>query len=378
METTLSAVRAEFPLLQTCTYLNSSSTGALPRGVEKVLQRYWETMCHWRDEQWDQWLPAMQAHADGLAALIGAPAGSVVLDSNLTTLLGRLGTCFDFRGERCRVVTTDTEFPTVPFLWKGFARYGAELVVVPSVNGRVDEDKLCAAIDERTLLVSISHASFQTGALVDVAKVARAAHAAGALIVVDAYQTVGSYTVDVGAMDVDFLLGGGHKWLCGSEYGFLYVRPSLVQTLQPAATGWLAGDAPFSFTLSKGYAADARRMRSGTPVPLPVLVSRPGLELLSRVGISTIRAHSLQCTERLMARADEEGLTVITPRAPEQRGGVVVLRFSGDGEVSKRLVSQNFICSYRGGLRMGPHFYTTLAEVDLFMDRLIAEARKAR
>ncbi|MDY7225835.1 aminotransferase class V-fold PLP-dependent enzyme [Hyalangium rubrum] len=373
----LSAVRAEFPLLQTCTYLNSSATGAMPRGVEAVLRRYWETMSTWRDEVWGDWLGAMQAHADGLANLLGAPAGSVALDSNLTTLLGRVGTCFDYRGERRRVVTTDMEFPTVPFLWKGFARYGAELVVVPSVNGRVDVDALCAAIDERTRLVSVSHASFQTGALLDVAKVARAAHAAGALIAVDAYQTVGAYPVDVGTLDVDFLLGGGHKWLCGSEYGFLYVRPSLTSSLEPAATGWLAGETPFTFLPAKAYAPDAQRMRAGTPVPLPVLLSRPGLELVSRVGMPTIRAHSLACTQRLIARADEAGLPVVTPRDEAHRGGVVVMRFPGDAEVSQRLVSRGFICSYRGGLRVGPHFYNTLSEVDGFMDALVAEARQS-
>ncbi|CAM3729912.1 aminotransferase class V-fold PLP-dependent enzyme [Corallococcus sp. ZKHCc1 1396] len=370
------ALRAEYPLLETCTYLNSNSTGAMPRAVEGVLAHYWTTMRTWRDAVWDGWLSQMQGYADAVADLIGAQPGSVALDLNLSAHLSRLGTCLDFSGERRRVVITDLEFPTVPFIWKGFARYGAELVVVPSRDGRVDEAALEAAIDERTRLVCVSHAAFATGALLDVARVAKAAHAAGALIATDAYQTVGAVPVDVRALDVDFLMGGAHKWLGGSEAAFLYVRPELLPTLKPASTGWLAGATPLAFQAPEDWAPDARRMMGGTPAPLMVLLSRPGLELLKGVGIHAVREHSLKLTSRLMARANEAGLRVVTPREPHQRGGVVALSFPGDARVMQRLVARGFICSHRGFLRVAPHFYNTPEEVEGFMDALIEEQRR--
>ncbi len=193
----LSAVRAEFPLLETCTYLNSNSTGAFPRGMDAVLQRYGQTLMRWRDEAWEQWWAEWLGYMDAIASFINAPPGSVVTDTNLTTLLGRLATCFDFKGERHRIVLTDLEFPTVPFMWRGFGRYGAETVVVPTENGRVDEERLCAAIDERTLLVSISHANFSTGAMVDLAQVVSPGAPVGAKVVADAYQSVGVVPLDV-------------------------------------------------------------------------------------------------------------------------------------------------------------------------------------
>lgn len=377
MDTTLSAVRAEFPLLGKVTYLNSNSTGAYPRGMEAVLQRYAQTLQNWRDEVWEGWWAEWIGYMDSVARFIGAPEGSVVTDTNLTTLLGRLATCFDYQGERRRVVTTDLEFPTIPFIWKAFGRYGAETVVVPSEGGRIHEERLCAAIDERTLLVSLTHASFSTGALVDLTPVVRRAHEVGALVVVDAYQSVGIVPMDVKALGVDFLLGGAHKWMCGSiESAFLYVRPDLLPTLRPAATGWVAGENPHSFQNQRDWAPTARRMASGTPAVLPSQLSQVGLNLLTAVGIPTIRAHSLRCTARVMERADEAGLTVVTPRQEERRGGVVSLRFPGDAEVTRRLVASGFICSYRGALRVAPHFYNTLEEVDRFMDALVAEARK--
>jgi kynureninase len=377
MDATLLAVRAEFPLLEKVTYLNSNSTGAFPRGMDAVLQRYGQTLRSWRDEAWEGWWADWLGYMDAVARFIGAPDGSVVTDTNLTTLLGRLATCFDFQGERRRVVTTDLEFPTVPFLWKGFGRYGAEAVVVPSEGGRMDEARLCAAIDERTLLVSVSHASFATGAMVDLAPVVKRAHAVGARVVVDAYQSVGAVPIDVSALGVDFLLGGAHKWMCGStESAFLYARPDLLPTLRPAATGWIAGENPLTFEPARDWAPTARRLASGTPAVLPSQLSRVGLDILASVGMPTIRAHSLRCTARVMARADEAGLTVVTPRQEERRAGVVALRFPGDATVAKRLVAGGFICSYRGALRVAPHFYNTLEEVDRFMDTLVAEARK--
>jgi kynureninase len=377
MDTTLSAVRAEFPLLEKCTYLNSNSTGAFPRGMEAVLQRYWQTLQGWRDEAWEGWWADWLGYADAVARFLGAQPGSVVTDTNLTTLLGRLATCFDFQGERRRVVTTDLEFPTVPFLWRGFGRYGAEAVVVPSEAGRMDEERLCAAITEQTLLVSVSHASFATGALLRLEPVLKRAREVGALVAVDAYQSVGSVPIDVEALGVDFLLGGAHKWMCGStESAFLYVRPGLLPSLRPAATGWIAGENPLTFEPAHAWAPTARRMASGTPAVLPSQLSQVGLDLLAKVGMPTIRAHSLRCTERVMARAEEARLTVVTPREPERRGGVVALRFPGAAEVTKRLVARGFLCSYRGALRVAPHFYNTLDEVERFMDELVAEARK--
>jgi kynureninase len=376
-DVSLSAVRAEFPLLETCTYLNSNSTGAFPRGMDAVLQRYAQTLRQWRDEAWEGWWGEWLGYMDAIAAFIGAPAGSVVTDTNLTTLLGRLATCFDFKPERNRVVLTDLEFPTVPFLWRGFGRYGAETVVVPTENGQVDEERLCAAIDERTLLVSLSHANFASGAMVDMARVVRRAHQVGAQVVADAYQSVGVVPLDMKALNVDFLLGGAHKWMCGSiESAFLYVRPDLLPTLRPAATGWIAGENPLTFAPAKEWAHTARRMASGTPAVLPSLLSRVGLDLLASVGMPTIRAHSLRLTRRVMERADEAGLTVVTPREDSKRAGVVALRFPGDLEVAKRLVAKGFVCSHRGALRVAPHFYNTLEEVERFMDVLVEEARK--
>ncbi len=351
--------REQFPVLATCVYLNSNSTGATPLGVRAVLDRYWETVSQWRDEAWGGWLAEMDGYVAALAEFLGAPAGTVVIDANLTTLLGRLGTCFDFTGGRDRVVLSDREFPTVEFLWKGFARYGAVPVVA---------DDLLAAIDERTRLVCVTHASYRTGALTDLARVVERANQCGAQVIVDAFQSVGVVPLDVKALGVDFVLGGAHKWMCGAHTAFLYVREDLLPGLRPAATGWFAGSDPLSFGVSEDWAADARRMAGGTPIPLTAMMSRVGLDLLREVDVDAIRAHSLRCTDRVVQHADDMGVPVLTPREPSRRGGVVTLDLPK--RVKESLAARGMIGSWRDGLRIAPHFYNTLDEVDLFMAAL--------
>jgi selenocysteine lyase/cysteine desulfurase len=208
--------------------------------------------------------------------------------------------------------------------------------------------------------------------------IVRRAREVGALVVLDAYQSIGVVPLDVTATGVDFVLGGAHKWLCGSyESSFLYVRPSLVSQLLPAASGWFASADPLSFAPPTGWADGVRRFAGGTPAVLPSLFSRPGLAILREVGVEAIRRRSLAQTDRILARADEAGIPAVTPRAHERRGGIVVLRFPGDVAVARDLIAGGFICSYRGGLRIAPHFYNTDEEIDLFMDELVRRVRAA-
>ncbi|WP_432907164.1 aminotransferase class V-fold PLP-dependent enzyme [Micromonospora matsumotoense] len=368
------ALRAEFPLLETCVYLNNNSTGAMPRGVERVLTDYWETLRGWRDDVWQDWHVGLDRYADSIAALLGAPAGSVVTDANLSTLLARVLSCFDYRPPRDRIVTTDLEYPTVPFIGAAFRRYGARLDVVGTGGPRFDQDAIEARVDERTLLVCVPHASFSSGATIDLPRLVARAHDVGALVVVDAFQTVGAVPLDVTALGVDIVLGGAHKWLCGAGTAFLYVRPDLVDRLAPAATGWQAGDRALTFRVSTGWAAGAQRFAGGTPYPLTSLISQVGLDLLAGVGIGAIRAHSLALTQRVLDRAAAAGIAVVSPTDPQHRGGVVCLDVPDGEAVKRQLAARNMICSWRGWLRVGPHVYNTLDEVDAFMDALAEES----
>ena len=362
-------LREEFPVLHSCTYLNNNSAGAFPRGTDAVLARWAATLRGWRDEMVEDLLVGLRHYHASLEHFLGAAPQTVITDGSVSTLLGRLATAFTFDGERTRVITTDREFPSGPWIWEGLRRAGAEPHVVRW--GDDPEGAIERALDERVKLVCVTHGCFRTGAVLDIGRVVRAAHAVGAQVIVDAYQTVGVVPVDVTALGVDYLLGGAHKWLCGAlDSAYLYVRPDRVDSLAPLATGWMAGADPFSFEVPTRWAEGAGRLASGTPALLPALFSLVGLDLLAGVGIDAIRARSLALTDRIFDWAATANVDVLTPRAVERRGGVVSLRFAGDRQVAAELVHRGFVCSWRGGLRIAPHVYNTPEEVDAFLAAL--------
>ncbi len=265
----------------------------------------------------------------------------------------------------------------MPFLLRACERRGARLRTVRAVEGRaVEPEMLLGAIDEQTRLVCLSHAAYTTGALVDLAPVVRKAHALGAWVVVDAYQSVGVVPVDVRALDVDFLLGGAHKWLCGStETAFLYVHPRHLARLEPPATGWMAARDPLSFGPVTEYAGTSRRFASGTPAVLPSLVSHVALRIVADLGVAAIREASLRMTARVIEHALAARLEVLTPPEPARRGGIVTLRFPGDEAAVATLKARGMVCSHRGGVRIAPHFDNDDDEIDRFMGALIGLSR---
>src|ERR671934_128108 len=119
-------------------------------------------------------------------------------------------------------VGVESEFPSVRYLHQAQAARGAEVTVVP------DGESLLEAIDERTLLVPVSHVLFKTGEIQDVEAIVHRAREAGAYVILDAYQSVGTVPLDVTELGVDLAVGGSVKWLCGGPGArWLYVRPGL-------------------------------------------------------------------------------------------------------------------------------------------------------
>ncbi|MEX0602048.1 MAG: aminotransferase class V-fold PLP-dependent enzyme, partial [Bacteroidota bacterium] len=221
----LLAWRKEFPILERKTYLISNSLGAMPRSVFGRMTEFAEIWSEkgvqaWAEDWWD--LP--RRAGDVIAPLIGAGPGEVILHSNITTMLAVILSALeheDIRKGRTRVVCEALNFPSVLYLLERWcSRLGIELVLVPSDDGiTVRTERMLEAIDERTLAVPISHVLFRSSYIQDVQAITRKAKTVGALVILDAYQSVGVVPVDVRNLEIDVLLGGVLKWLCGGPGG---------------------------------------------------------------------------------------------------------------------------------------------------------------
>jgi kynureninase len=367
--------RAEFPALERSVYMVSHSLGAMPRRAYDHLKQYADLWVNKGINAWEDWLPEVDRAAERIGGVIGAPKGTMTMATNVSQIQALVASCLDYTPARNKVVFSALNFPTVSYVWHEERRRGAEVVVVPGGDGvHAPMEALLQAIDERTLIVPISHVLFRSAAIKDVAAVVARAKQVGAMVLLDCYQSTGTVPVDVTALGVDFACGGSVKWLCGGPgAAYLYVRPDRIAQLSPRTTGWFGHEKPFAFTMpEQRFASGIWRFMAGTPAVAALYQARAGVEIVAEIGVDKIRAKSLRQTAQVIARCDRAGFRVNTPRADAERGGSVCFDFDGSQRVAKALNASNFLCDWRpqSGIRMSPHFYTTDEEVERFMSEV--------
>ncbi|HXS94505.1 MAG TPA: aminotransferase class V-fold PLP-dependent enzyme [Candidatus Limnocylindrales bacterium] len=365
----LLAWRKEFPILAHTTYMISHSLGAMPQRAAARAREYtdaWATrgIRAWEEGWWE--MPVTIGNLVG--RIIGAAEGEIVMQQNVSVCQSIVASCFDWSGRRNKLVTDGLNFPSNDYVYHGLERLGARIVPVPSPDGfTLPTELVVDAIDEETQLVSVSHVAFRSSYVQDLAAIVKRAHACGAMVIADLYQSAGTVPVNVRELDLDFATGGSVKWLCGGPgAGYLYVRRDLWSKLEPAYTGWAAHEEPFQFAAGpQKYADSIWRFLNGTPNVPALYTARSGYEIINEVGVDRIRANSLRQTQLLMDLADEAGLTVRTVRDPKLRGGTVVIDVPDGYRITKELAGQEILVDYRpkAGIRVAPHFYTTDDEI---------------
>jgi len=363
--------REEFPTLASGIHLLSHSLGPVPRAARESMLAYYEVWEHHTSEDaWaSSWWELSARVGDRIAGILGGSPGSVQIQPNASVALSAVISCFDFASsKRNKAVTSALDFPSMAYIWEAQTRIGAGVEVVASDDGvTVPLNRILDAIDDQTALVALSHVSFRSSYRVDACAIVEKAHQHGALVLLDVYQSAGALELRASDWEVDFLIGGTIKWLCGGPAcGYLYVRPDLQKNLKPRLTGWVAHAAPFDFAPAPTrYDDSIRRFAQGTP-SIPALYSvLPGLQIIEEVGVPTIQAESQRRTEWMIDFALERGWKVNSPRDVNQRGGSVMIYVDDGPSMVSRLAEKNVFVDCRPGvgLRISPHFLNTDEEV---------------
>ena len=373
--------RSEFPILDTCTYLVSHSLGAMPRAARVSAMQFLDQWERRGVRAWAEgWWEVGRQTGDLLAPLLGVPSGTVTMVQNVSVAQSVIVSSLDFRGSRRRIVTPRLDFPTNHYVFEGWRRCGAEVVYVESPDGLTQPPEYwLPLIDEHTALVCCSLVLFRSSAITDVAPIIERARAVGAAVVLDVYQATGTVPLDLGALGVEFAVGGSVKWLCGGPgAGYLYVRPDVAAMLAPAVSGWAAHARPFAFETGPiSYAEGSERFASGTPNVSAWTIAQAGYRIVNEIGVPAIRAKSLRQTRRIIEHALARGWSVRTPLQDAHRGGTVTIDVPDSARVAADLIARDVVIDHRpnAGIRMAPHFYTTDDEVDhalAVMDELVA------
>jgi kynureninase len=374
--------RGEFPILSRTIYMISNSLGAMPRGTARNLAEYADTWATRGVRAWEErWWEMPLEIGSRIASIIGAPNGSVSMHENVTTAHMVALSCLRPSGARRRIVCSAMDFPSMVYLYRAQQASGFELHIVPAEDDlTVREQRIIDAIDDRTAAVAFSQVLFRTSYIMEAAPIVERARAAGAAVILDTYQSAGIVPVGVSALGVDFAVGGCLKWLCGGPgNAFLYTRPDVLKNAHPSFTGWLAARNPFAFETEPGAARDdAMHMMNGTPSIPAYYAALAGLDIINEVGVDRIREHSKRMSTRLLALVDRYGFTSAASRDAERLAGTVAVNVPDALLVARTLKARDFIVDYRPpvGVRISPHFYNTMDEVDRVMAEIASIVAK--
>ena len=369
------ALRAkEFPwaAADEIVFLNHASTGPLPeRALAATAEFNGKRAALHRMS--DELQFATLAHGRELVArLIGASTGEIALATNTTYGLNLAAFSLPLSAGDV-VVTPDKEFPANIYPWMQAAKIrGAEYRRVHPAEGVIDNETVLAALDDpRVKILSVSWVGFAFGSRLDLKVLGDACRERGIYFVVDAMQGLGPLTLDVSTLNIDILACGAQKWLLGPwGAGFVYVRRPLVQQLEPHDVSWLDVKGSEDFRRLMDYdltwREDARRFEFITLPYQDFAGMNASLELIHELGPANVASHVAELTQHIVDWvADRDDVELVTPRDAHRRGGIVSVRPRDPDATSVKLKTAKVWHTVReGAVRLSPHAYNTIAELD--------------
>lgn len=375
-------LRSRFPLLERKTYLNSGSYCALADSVKEAINNYMEDRLL-VGANWDVWVMKNESVRSLMAQLLGAQPDEIAVTASASAGINALASACDFSGRRNKVVISDFEFPTNAQIWHAQEVRGAKVVHVHRApDGYIPLEHFEKVIDEETQLVAVTHVCFRNGAKLDIPGIVKLAHARGAKVMLDCYQAVGSMSIDVKKLGVDFAVGGMLKYLLGTAgLGFFYARQEWITSLTPTNTGWFAQENIGAMDITANRPSPtARRFEAGTPAVVNCYAAEAGLKIILEVGTDVIEERIQYLTRLCMDRLEEIDWPSITPREDARRGPMVCVRATQVAQLFGRLMEQGIVTSFRDdNVRATFHFYNSEKDVDALIQALLghrAEYRK--
>jgi selenocysteine lyase/cysteine desulfurase len=360
--------RDHFKIFESRAYLNSCSQGALADEVRAAYDLYLDQLEEF-GSLWETWVGVQEDVRGQLATLFATQSDHVAVTTSASAAMNSIASCFDFRNGPSKVLTTSLEFPTIGQIWHAQERNGAEVVHVQADSDhRLPVERIAAAIDSDTAIVSITHVCYRNGAMNDIKAIVKAAHERGVPVLVDAYQSTGAVPIDFEDLGADFLLGGVLKYMLGSPgIGFALINNKTLSEFIPTTTGWFAARDIFSMDIfNYDPAKDARRFEAGTPNVPSMYAAQAGLKFLLEVGVKNAWDVSSQLHDQLRAGVEELGGVCATPEYPGEHGPMLAIASTDEHALVNAMAQDNVVVSSRdGNVRISPHFYNNSQDVEL-------------
>jgi selenocysteine lyase/cysteine desulfurase len=368
-----STIRAQFPLLDQVTYLNSAAVCIMPLVSQEAGLHWRERMYRRRPDALDDWLAQMEAARRTVAAFIGAQPSEIAFTGNTGDGEAFVANGLAFKpGDN--IVIDDLEYPSGHVTWRETAkRFGLEVREVKSVDGMATPQMFEPQVDERTRLVAVAHVSHHNGYRHDLKALARLAHEHGAFIFADATQAVGSFRMDMRDLDVDFLVCATYKWTLGPlGLAFFYCKAELLDQLNASRWGWMQAVESDAQGRPIRLHADARKFEYGTLPFQGIVELQTSLEFLNEIGMDKVEARVFALNARLHEGLRQIGADVWTP--VDNRSGMATIHHLDAKRVGEVLEREGIITmprpAPRNQIRISAHYYNLESEIDRCVDAL--------
>lgn len=340
-----------FELPEGVIYLDGNSLGPLPKGAVAravdVMENEWgaELIKAWNSADW---MSLPQIVGDQIAPLIGAPKGSIATGDTLSIkVFQALAAGLKMRPERRVILSDHGNFPSDLYMAQG-------LIAIKDQGYRLQTpapEQVIDQITEGVAVVMLTHADYRSGRLHDMAAITKRAHAVGAVMIWDLAHSAGAMPLDVAGCGCEFAVGCTYKYLNGGPGApaFIYIRPDLVESVEPALSGWMGHAAPFAMDPTYRPAMTTERLRVGTPPILQLSVLQQALTLWAQVSLADIREASVTLSELFIAEVEQRcpSLTLASPRDPAERGSHVSFAFDHSYPAMRALIDHGVIGDFR-------------------------------
>jgi len=277
------------------------------------------------------------------------------------------------------IVSSRVAFPSTVYPWTRVSQAnGAEIRLAEhDENLYTDPTELISLIDQNTSVVTVSHVEFSNGQRYDLEEISQAAHSVGALLVVDATQSMGMLPIDAYATKADAIVSSGYKWLRGT-YGAAvgFISPSIVGNLNPGLIGFRSNSDLWNLRADRLILPeDASRFEYTTIHFGAALGLAAAIDELVEVGMEEVWRHDLGLADLLVGGALDMGLEVVSPLSQDERSAIVSLKLpreKGSLEVANRLQSEYsiLVTSRSGLLRVSPHIDNNPQEIQSLVSAL--------
>jgi selenocysteine lyase/cysteine desulfurase len=369
-------LRRLMPVAQKWAYFDHAAVAPLSEPARQAISTWCRQATEEGDTVWPQWAQRVEQARRTAATLIGAQPEEIALVPNTTAGINLVAEGFPWQpGDN--VVTLANEFPSNLYPWMNLASRGVDTRRVDVEGVEVDLDRLAAACDRRTKLISVSWVGYASGWRLDVGALVQLAHERGILVFLDAIQGLGVFPLDVRHTEVDFLAADGHKWLLGPEgAGILFVKRQHLDLLRPLNLGWHSVVHAQDYNrIELNVRPEAARYEGGSQNMAGFFGLAASLELLADFGLSPhgspIAQQVLAITDLACRRLQDVGARIISRRDVESSSGIVSFEMPGrDPQRQRRhCLRQGVVLSCRSGwLRISPHAYTNEQDIE----RLVA------